>query len=61
MALADEEHHRDLVLIESMVRKNYSECEISAALGGRYSWDYDFAAPARFVRRTLDFFRGRRG
>ncbi len=59
LALDEDEyrHHRDLVLIESMVRAGYSEREIVGALHGGSEWAYDVAAAGAFLRRILRLFR----
>jgi CheY-like chemotaxis protein len=43
-------------LVESMVRQNYSEREIAAAVGG-YAWDSDLAVVASLFRRLIELVR----
>jgi CheY-like chemotaxis protein len=49
---------QQLALIESMVRRNYSEREIVAALGGSFEWERDWAAVKRFASWMVTLFRG---
>jgi CheY-like chemotaxis protein len=57
LALRDEDHYRQLVLIESLVRRNYSERDIVAALGGSYEWERDWLAVKRLASRMVALFR----
>ena len=45
-----------IALVESMMRENYSEREIVAALGGS-TWHYDLAAGVAFFRRIVARFK----
>jgi response regulator NasT len=56
-SLADEDDFNQRAMVESMVRGNYSEREIAAALRGAYSWSDDLAAAAALFRRIGGWLR----
>jgi two-component system, response regulator PdtaR len=58
--LADDDHYRQLVLVESMVSRNFSEREIVAALKGGYAPVIDLTALRQFGSRLLRLFLRRR-
>ncbi len=53
--IADDFDYRQHVLVESMVRRNYSEREIVAALGGSLL-EYDLTAFGAFLKRIVMLF-----
>lgn len=53
----DDDEFNQRALVESMVRRNYSEREITAALNGGSAWAYDIAAARSFFSRLAAFFK----
>jgi CheY-like chemotaxis protein len=54
-ALADEDDFNRRAMVESLVRRNYTEREIAAALRDTYAWNYGLVSA--FVLRLLTLFR----